>query len=133
MGQVSEPMSRKLPSGVVGGLLALFVLVTLALGSWRGFPVQDDTYMIRLLRMGGPDRVLHEHRDRPVYGFLLTALVRIAGEHRPVYVAAAILFWSLLAAQAVRFWILFFPEWRRAWPAIGGIRAASPEISSNVP
>src|SRR5262249_39174183 len=60
------------------GILGAFLLAAHALGAWTGFPVQDDTYMIRLLRLGGPDRVLLEHPDRPLYGHLLGMLTRIS-------------------------------------------------------
>lgn len=98
--------------------LALFVLTALALGSWWGFPVQDDNHMIRLLRSGGADLVIQEHADRPVYGFLLATCGRFVGERRAIYIAIALVFWSLLAVQAIRLWILIFPEWTPAWPAV---------------
>jgi hypothetical protein len=111
-------MSGKAPSVLVGAVLALFVLTALAVGSWWGFPVQDDTYMIRLLRLGGADLIIQEYPDRPIVGFLVATCVRFAGEHRALYIAIALVFWSLLAAQAIRLWVLVFPEWTPAWPAV---------------
>jgi len=98
--------------------LALFVVATLGYGAWFGFPVQDDTYMIRLLRLGGPARILSDHPDRPVYGFLLAAATGLAGEHRAFYVAIGLAGWLLFAGEAIWFWVLLFPEWASAWPAV---------------
>jgi hypothetical protein len=100
--------------------LALLVLVssTLAAGAWWGFPVQDDTYMIRLLRLGGPGLILAEHADRPVVGRLIAGCVRLVGEHRAPYIAVGLLFWMGLAAEGALLWIRLFPEWSYAWPAV---------------
>jgi hypothetical protein len=100
--------------------LVLFVLAasTIAAGAWWGFPVQDDVYMIRLLRMGGPNLILAEHPDRPVVGLLMASCVRIAGEHRILYIAVGLLFWLVLAAEGAQLWIRLFPEWPRAWPVV---------------
>jgi hypothetical protein len=99
--------------------LALFVVGSLGYGAWFGFPVQDDTYMIRLLRLGGPDRIVSEHPDRPVYGVLLAAGARLGGERRAAYVAIGVAGWLLLAGEAIWLWLLLFPEWSSAWPAVG--------------
>jgi len=98
--------------------LTLLVASTIASGAWWGFPIQDDSLMIRLLRMGGPSLIVAEHTDRPVFGFLMASCARIAGEHRLPYVAIALLFWLVLAAEAALLWIRLFPEWSHAWPAV---------------
>jgi hypothetical protein len=116
--QMSQETMRKAPGRLVGAVLAFFVLTTLALGAWWGFPVQDDTYMIRLLRLGGPDLISREHADRPVSGLLIASFARLAGEHRAPYVALTLALWSLLAAQAARLWTRLFPVWAEAWPAV---------------
>ena len=108
----------KKPGVLVATALAAFVLATLAVGSWWGFPVQDDTYMVRLLRLGGPDRIVQEHPDRPAFGLVLAACARIAGEHRAIYILIALAFWATLAGQAARLWFLMFPRWSGAWPAV---------------
>ena len=99
------------------GLLTL-ISATLAVGGWWGFPVQDDTYMIRHLRMGGPERIVSEHADRPVVGRLMAAGARIAGESRPFYIAVGVLSWLALTLEAAALWARLFPEWAFAWPAV---------------
>lgn len=103
---------------VVGLALGALVAGTIAAGAWWGFPVQDDTYMIRVLRVGGPEHILAENVDRPVVGLLVAECVRLAGEHRTPYIAIGLLFWMGLAAEGALLWIRLFPEWSRAWPAI---------------
>ena len=111
-------MGGKVPSVLVGCVVAVFVLTTLAVGSWWGFPVQDDNFMIRLLRMGGPERLVQNQPERPICTWLIAGSARLAGEHRERYIFISLVCWSLFAAVAVRLWMLLFPEWPGAWPAI---------------
>ncbi len=100
----------------------------IAVGAWRGFPVQDDTYVVRLLRLGGPTLVESQHADRPIAGFLISTVSRIAGEHRPLYIAVGLLGWMLLALEAALLWSRLFPEWSYAWPVIS-ISVMSPVVT----
>ncbi len=119
--------NRRAP--LLAGLAVLVVAVSsIAAGAWWGFPVQDDTYMIRLLRMGGPNLILAEHPDRPIAGFLIGSCARIAGESRPLYIAVGLLFWCALAAEGAGLWIRLFPGWSRAWPAVA-LAVVAPVIS----
>lgn len=99
--------------------LGIFVAITLAYGMWSGFPVQDDTYLIRLLRLGGPERLVHDHPDRPVYGLLLASCARVFGEHKAPYIGIGIAAWLAFAGEAIWLWIVLFPEWASAWPLVG--------------
>jgi hypothetical protein len=103
---------------LIGLVLLGLTASTIVAGAWWGFPVQDDVYMVRLLRMGGPSLILAEHPDRPVAGFLMASCVRIAGEHRLFYIAVALLFWLVLAGEGALLWVRLFPEWSYAWPAV---------------
>jgi hypothetical protein len=102
----------------VGLALGALAASLIAAGMWWGFPVQDDSLMIRLLRMGGPTLIASEHPDRPVFGFLMASCARIAGEHRLLYVGVSLLLWLALAAEAALLWSRVFPEWAHAWPAV---------------
>jgi len=113
----ARPADRRIQV-LVGLALGALVVSTIAAGMWWGFPVQDDSLMIRLLRMGGPPLIVAEHPDRPVFGHLLATCARIAGEHRLLYVAIGLLLWLVLAAEAALLWIRLFPEWFHAWPAV---------------
>jgi hypothetical protein len=114
----TETMGGRAPSVFVGCVVAAFILTTLALGSWWGFPVQDDNYMIRLLRRGGPDRIIRDQPERPICAALIAGSARVAGEHRERYILVGLVLWSAFSAVSVRFWRLLFPEWAQAWPAI---------------
>jgi hypothetical protein len=98
--------------------LTLFVAGTLFAGAWWGFPVQDDNYLVRLIRMEGPHSIASRHPDRPVCGILMELCALAAGEHKAIYIAIAILSWLWLAAAAAGLWRALFPEWTRASTAV---------------
>lgn len=113
----------------LAGLAVLILTVcALAAGGLWGFPVQDDSYMIRLLRMGGPELIRSEHPERPLMGLLIAAAVRVAGEHPLPYVAVGVLCWVLFAAETALLWVRLFPAWARAWPA-AALAVVSPVIA----
>ncbi len=106
----------------------MFFIATISAGAWWGFPVQDDTFLIRLLRVGGPERVFVEHPDRPISGFLIGTWARIAGEHRALYIPVAVGAWALIGIQAMLLWARLFPEWPGGAPAVM-LAAVSPILS----
>ena len=108
---LKAPTSEKTANVLVGTLLAVFALGTMAFGAFSGFPIQDDTNLVRLLRLGGDEGMIREHRDRPVVAFLVASCARLAGEHPGPYVAIALMFWAVFAALAACFW-------RRALPGV---------------
>jgi hypothetical protein len=108
--------------------LGLLVSIPLVLGAWWGFPVQDDTYLVRLLHMGGPDLVLSEHVTRPLSGWIISSFARVAGEHRFAYVLAALAAWWLLAALCARLWVQLFPEWKGGALAVA-LAAVAPVLT----
>lgn len=117
-GNRTARMSDRRLQLLVGLALLVLTTSTIAVGAWWGFPVQDDNYMIRLLRMGGPNLILAEHQDRPVMGHLIAACVRLAGERPALYIAIGLVLWMCLALEAALLWIRLFPEWPHAWPAV---------------
>ena len=110
---------RKPSPRALAVFLGAFVAITLAYGMWTGFPVQDDTYLTRLLRLGGPERIAHDHPDRPVYGLFLASSARLFGEHKGFYIAIGLVAWLAFAAEVIWLWIALFPEWASAWPVVG--------------
>jgi len=124
---MSDQNAKRAPGLLVGAVVALFIAATLALGAWWGFPVQDDTYALRLLRLGGVQQIFAQHPDRPISGFLVATSMRFGGEHRVLYIALLLAFWGVLVLQAVRLWTRLFPEWTQAWPAIA-LGTASPVL-----
>jgi len=125
---LKAPTSEKTANVLVAALLAVFALGTIAFGAFSGFPIQDDTYLVRLLRLGGDERMIREHHDRPIVAYLVASCARWVGEHPGPYVAIALVFWAAFAALAVRFWRGLFPEWRQAWPAVA-LAAVSPLLA----
>jgi len=114
---------------LLAGLAVLILTVcALAAGGLWGFPVQDDTYMIRLLRMGGPELIRSEHPERRIMGLLIADAVRVAGEHPLPYVAAGVLCWVIFAAETALLWVRLFPAWARAWPA-AALAAVAPVVA----
>jgi hypothetical protein len=103
---------------LIGVALVLVAASAIAVGAWWGFPVQDDTMMIRNFRMGGTALIVSENVERPIVGHLVAASLRIAGEHRSFYIAVGLLFWLGLAAEAAMLWARLFPRWSFAWPAV---------------
>lgn len=108
---------------------ASIVVATIGLGSWWGFPSQDDSYLIRLLRNGGAQQIGLMHADRPIYGLLLEGTARLSGEATALYVGIGVLAWVLLAAQAAWLWRLLFPERPRLAPVVG-LATISPVVTS---
>jgi hypothetical protein len=125
---LKAPTSEKTANVLVGTLLAVFALGTIAFGAFSGFPVQDDTYLVRLQRLGGGEGRILEHHDRPIVAFLVASSARWLGERPAPYIAIALAFWAAFAAVAVRFWRRLFPEWRQAWPAVA-LAAVSPLLT----
>lgn len=97
-------------SRVLEALLVLFVLGVIALGAMWGFPVQDDGYVFRLLRAGGPRAFVEQHADRPLIGFVLAEIVGLFGEHKFLYITVGLLAWVLFAAETAALWKRLYPE-----------------------
>src|SRR4029450_14131918 len=95
-----EPLPR--PQRVALFAILIVVAGSLAAGARWGFPVQDDTYMIRLLRLGGTSLLRAEHPERPVVGLLMAAGVGLAGEHPLFYVSGGGACWLVFGAAAAR-------------------------------
>src|SRR5512143_302331 len=119
----AERQSRVLQ--VLLGLVAFYVL---ALGAVWGFPVQDDGYVFRLLRAGGPRAFVDQHADRPLIGFVLAEIVRLFGEHKFLYIMMGLLAWSLFAAETAALWKRLYPEFRSLWP-VAAFASVSPVLA----
>ncbi len=113
---VPSSPARRLGLRALWPLLALaaILLGTIAVGTWKSFPVADDGYFTFLLR-GGGERVAAAHPDRPLYGWLLQACAG-RGTTTVPYVALDVILWTVLAWQAGLLWRRIFPESDRYWP-----------------
>jgi hypothetical protein len=115
-------------SRVLQVLLGLVGFGVLALGAVWGFPVQDDGYVFRLLRAGGPRAFVDQHADRPLIGFVLAEIVRLFGEHKFLYIMMGLLAWSLFAAETAALWKRLYPEFRSLWP-VAAFASVSPVLA----
>ncbi len=78
------------------------MLGAIAFGTWCGFPVFDDAYLLLFLREQGHGSIAGANSHRPLCGLLLQGFVDTFGPSRLPYVALNFAFWVLLAWQTWR-------------------------------
>ncbi|HEY2798076.1 MAG TPA: hypothetical protein VGK26_09320 [Thermoanaerobaculia bacterium] len=112
----ADRFARRLGLRALWPLLALaaILLGTIAVGTWKGYPVADDGYMTILLRTG-PHKVAAANPDRPINAWLLDIWAGDGSNIVPSILLDLFL-WSALAWQTGLLWRRLFPESARYWP-----------------
>jgi hypothetical protein len=93
---------------------ALFLIcVTLAVGTFLGFPVYDDGWMALVLRELGPHALAQHMGDRPVYGFLLERIASFGAANKIIFVVVNAILWLVFAIESGKLFQTVFPEFKK--------------------